>query len=261
MPVPPRVPDLLELLAPLLALAGAATYLAAALRLGGWPRRRTLAWLAGSLAAVLAVTGPVAEAAHHDFAAHALGHLLLGMLAPLLLSLGAPLTLALRVLPVRHGRRLVKVLRTRLVSVLTEPGVAAVLNVGGLWLLYRSGLYEASTHAPGLHLLVHAHMLLAGYLFTVAVAGTDPMPHRRPYPHRAVVLVLALAAHGILAKTLWASPPSGVPAARGELGAMIMYYGGDAVDIALGVLLCARWYRAARLRTHRLPVGSSPSAG
>ena len=82
------------------------------------------------------------------------------------------------------------------------------------------------------------------------------MPHRRPYVHRAVVLVLALAAHDILAKSLYAAPPAGVAVEQAQVGAMIMYYGGDAVDLALAVVLCERWYRAAG---RRLAGGQSQS--
>ena len=85
-----------------------------------------------------------------------------------------------------------------------------MLSVGGLWLLYTTGLYPAMHHHPGLHVLVHAHMFLAGYLFTAAMVSVDPMPHRRSFPHRSLVLVLALAAHDILAKYLYAHPPAGV---------------------------------------------------
>lgn len=210
----------------------------------------------GVAAALVAVTGPLAERAHHDFPAHAVAHVLLAMLAPLLISLAAPVTLALRVLPVAYARRLARVLRTWPVRVLTEPAVAAVLSVGGMWVLYRTDLYALSAHSPGLHMLVHAHVFTAGYLFTIAIVGSDPMPHRRPYAHRAVVLVLALAAHDILAKSLYAVPPAGVAVEQAQVGAMVMYYGGDAVDLALAVILCARWYRAVGRRL----VGAQASA-
>jgi len=98
---------------------------------------------------------------------------------------------------------------------------------------------------------VHAHLFIAGYLFTAAVISVDPMPHRRSFRHRSAVLVLALAAHDILAKYLYAHPPDGVPVPAAETGAMVMYYGGDAVDVAILVVLGAHWYRATRPRWRR----------
>ena len=245
-------PDLLEVLGPLLALIGIAIYLGLALR-GRHPgmRRRCVLWVAGSLAAAAAISGPLATAADTSYVAHMAAHVLLGMLAPLLLVLAAPITLLLRSLPVSTARRVSRVLTSVPVRILTEPAVAAVLSVGGLWLLYTTGLYPAMHHHGGVHVLVHAHLFIAGYLFTAAVISVDPMPHRRSFGHRAVVLVLALAAHDILAKYLYAHPPDGVLAPAAETGAMIMYYGGDAVDVAIMVVLGARWYRVTRPRFRR----------
>ena len=131
--------------------------------------------------------------------------------------------------------------------VLTEPGVAAVLDVGGLWLLYGTPLLDLAHEHPLLDVVVHGHVLLAGYLFTAVLVGSDPLPHRRGTRHLLVVLVLALAAHDVLAKRLYAAA-AGMDVVDEQRGALLMYYGGDAVDLALAVLICARWYRRTRPR-------------
>jgi putative membrane protein len=209
-----------------------------------WPAWRTACWTAGLGSAAAAVTGPIA-AAHHDFTAHMTGHLLLGMTAPLLLVAGAPVTLALRALPTAYARRTSRILRSGPVRVLSHPVTAAALNAGGLWLLYRTGLYQRmGTHA-GLHAAVHLHVLVAGYLFTAAVVGVDPAPHRPGRPARALVLVAFLAAHGVLAKYVYGHPPAGVPAGQAMAGAQLMYYGGGLVDLVLVVVFCHQWYVAA----------------
>ena len=170
------------------------------------------------------------------------GHVLLGMLGPLLLVLAAPITLALRALPVRTARPLARLLSSLPLAVLTNPFVAGVLNIGGLWVLYRTGLYTAMHTDPWVHALIHAHVLAAGYLFTFAVlGGPDPAPHRPSPPWRAAALVLAIAAHNILAKTLYAAPPEGVPAEQARAGAELMYYAGAPVEIALIFLVCRPW--------------------
>jgi putative membrane protein len=97
-------------------------------------------------------------------------------------------------------------------------------------------------------------VLLAGVLFTASVVGRDPAPHRTALEVRAAVLVGVMAAHGILAKSLYAGPPPGVPAARAEAGAQVMYYGGTVVELALLVLLGVEWYRRTGRRTRRTPV-------
>jgi putative membrane protein len=246
-------PELLSVVGLLVGLVGVAAYLllVGLTRQRGWPQRRTAAWLIGSGVATVSVVGPLAAAADSSYPHHMVVHLLLGMVAPLLLTLAAPVTLLLRALPVPTARGLSHLLTAPLVRIATEPAVAAVLAVGGMWLLYATPLYAAVHHQPVLHLLLHAHLFIAGGLFAVAIIGIDPMPHRRSHLHRAAVLVLSLAAHDILAKYLYAHPPVGVDAAPAALGSMIMYYGGDVVDVVIMVLLGADWYRASRPRPGR----------
>jgi putative membrane protein len=221
-----------------------------------WPVRRTMSWCAGLSAVATALTGT----GHGDFAAHMTDHLLLGMAAPLLLVLAAPVTLALRALPVPRARRLARFLKVRPLRILTHPVTAAVLNAGGLWVLYTTGVYPRMGEHAWLHGLVSAHTLAAGYLFTAAVIGVDPAPHRPGPRARALVLVAFLATHDILAKHLYAHPPAGVAAPQAQAGAQLMYYGGDLLDVLLITIFCWQWYTAsapgpvpARRRAWRLP--------
>ena len=170
------------------------------------------ALLAGAvLTTMLAVTGPLASAAHHDFEPHAVTHLLLGMPAPLLLCLSAPNHLCITDTAGASCTRLSRLLRSTPARVLTEPAIAATLNVGGFWLLYTTTLLAAMHANTLVHVLVHLHMAVAVYLFTISIISVDPLPHRRSYPRRAAVLVGAIAAHDITAKIIYASPPIGVP--------------------------------------------------
>jgi putative membrane protein len=212
-----------------------------------WPPWRTASWFAGLCAAGFAVLGPPAGG---GFVRHSAGHLLLGMLAPLLVCAAAPVTLLLRGLPGGAARRVSRLLRSAPVAVLTHPVTVVVLDAGGLWLLYATPLYRITGEHPAVHLAVQAHVFAAGCLLAAALVGPDPMPHRARPAVRATALVAFLAAHGILAKYLYAHPPAGVPAGEAERGAMLMYYGGDLVDAVLIVLLCREWYRP---RARRLP--------
>jgi putative membrane protein len=162
----------------------------------------------------------------------------------LVLDLAAPVTLLLRALPVPAARGLSRVLGSAPSRAATDPLFLAVLTVGGLWIVYTTGLYALMHTSTAVHVLVHAHLVLVGYLFTAAVLESDPHSRRHGFPYRSAALVMALAAHDILAKYLYARPPPGVAATDAETGSIIMYYGGDAVDLVLIVLLCGRWYRA-----------------
>ena len=153
-----------ELISPgmtLLALAGYGIVLYRLRRRGvHWPVTRVAAMLAGSLCAAAAVLPPIAS---HDelFPVHVAQHLLLGMAAPAFLALSAPVTLALRTLPCRPRRILLRLLHSFPVAVLAAPATAVVLDLGGLYALYLTGLYTsrrtqhsgprrgARAHVPG----------------------------------------------------------------------------------------------------------------
>jgi putative membrane protein len=214
-----------------------------------WLLYRTIAWVIGVLCIALPVIGPLASRAHGDFTAHMIGHLLLGMVGPLLIVLSAPMTLLLRSIDVKLARQLSRLLKTPPIRFLSNPIVASVLNMGGLWILYTTNLYSAMHQNLALYLFIHLHVFIAGYLFTASMIYIDPTPHRTKFIYRAIILVLASANHGILSKYIFVNPPAHVPMEQAEKGAMLMYYGGDAVDIVLIFLLCLQWYRSSKPTT------------
>jgi putative membrane protein len=228
--------------------AAAIGYLAAVLvegrRGGRWPASRAFCFTAGLACAAVAVLGPLPHAAQRGLVAHMAGHLLLGMAAPVLLVMAAPVTLALRTLPVVHARTLSHALKAPPVRLITHPVVAGVLDAAGLWLIYATGLYAQMGRQDWLHLVINLHILAAGYLFTAAIIGVDPAPHRPGRWTRAAVLIAVLAAHGILAKYLYAHPPAGVAPAPARSGAELMYYGGDLVELTVVIIFCRQWYTA-----------------
>ncbi|MFE9923044.1 cytochrome c oxidase assembly protein [Streptomyces sp. NPDC005774] len=252
----PGPSDLWELASVVVALLVTVAYGTATRRL--WRRGDTWSWwrgasfTAGSAGVAWAAAGPRPGG---PFTAHMVQHLILGMAAPLLLVLARPLTLALRVLPPGPARRgLLSLARSRPVGWLVFPPLAALLDVGGLWLLYRTELFSAMQHRPPLHAVVHAHVLAAGLLFTFAVCRLDPVRRRWGLPLCGTTLLAAGAAHAVLAKTLYASPSPGTVLATADLhtGVQVMYYGGDLVEAALGVVLAASWYQATgRAQRHR----------
>lgn len=231
-----------------LALLCCALYSAAAhgMRARGdaWPwRREAVCWLGG---AVLTGSVPLSSAGHSaSFTTHMGGHLGTAMVAPLLFALARPVTLALRTLPVPARRRFLSWVRSRPAGLLVWPPVAAALDVGGLWLLYRTPLLAATHRHAWLNTLVHVHLFAAGVLFTFGVLALDPVRHRAGHGLRAGTLLAAAAAHAVLAKSLYAAGPPGLAFTPSDLhaGAQLMYYGGDVVEVALAVVLGLRWYR------------------
>ncbi|WP_182608162.1 cytochrome c oxidase assembly protein, partial [Streptomyces alkaliphilus] len=242
----PPVP--LPVLAACLIGAVVLSHLLAAARLrhrgDTWPPSRDLSFAAGGAALVYAVLGPLPGG---PFTAHMAVHLLVGMVAPLLLVLGRPLSLLPRVLPPGRLRRLPLVLaRSRPAAVLLLPPVAALLDVGALWLLYRTPLWSVAHAHPLTHAAVHLHVFAAGLLFAFTICQVDPVHRRYGLAVRGGTLLLAGAAHSTLAKSLYAHPPPGVVVDGEDLrtGARLMYHGGDAVEVALAVVLAVGWYTA-----------------
>ncbi|NYF58434.1 cytochrome c oxidase assembly protein [Micromonospora purpureochromogenes] len=222
-------------------------YLAAALRRrepgrGGWSHWRTASFGAG--AALLAVAAVLPG---HDLVGHMWRHLLVGMLAPLGLVLGAPGTLALRTVRRDVGRVALRVLRHPVPRMAAHPVTGLLLTAGGLYLLHLTPLYRATLAHPGLHGLVLLHFLASGYLFTWAIAGPDPGPHRSGVPLRLVVLGLSVAAHATLAQLMYAGlVDTAAPVAQLRAAATLMYYGGDLAEILLALALLVTWRPVAR---------------
>ncbi|GAA3946354.1 cytochrome c oxidase assembly protein [Allohahella marinimesophila] len=210
---------------------------------------RVLSLLFGLTMLAIALAPPLAQFAHNDFRGHMLQHLLLGMLAPLGLVFAAPVTLLLGALSASRARSIVIVLQSRPVHFVSHPVTALLLNVGGMYLLYLTPLYAATLDNHWLHALVHIHFILAGCLFTWAIAGPDPGPSRPSLYYRLVILFISMASHATLAKLMYAYGwPLDTPHDLTEIqaGAQLMYYGGDLAELLLLIALFCAWYRAHR---------------
>ena len=228
----------------LLTLAGYGTVLYRLRRRGvRWPVTRVAAMLAGLLCVAAALLPPIAS---HDelFPVHIAQHLLLGMAAPAFLALSAPVTLMLRTLPRRSRRMLLRLLHSAPIAALTAPATAVVLDLGGLYALYLTGLYNAAEHNDLIHAAVHVHMFLAGCLLSWAVIGIDPIRRRPGTCVKLTALVIVAAGHDTLAKLIyaWNLPAGGGPIASRHIGAELMYYGGTVIEMAVAVIVMAQWY-------------------
>jgi putative membrane protein len=239
-------------LAVVLLVVAAVAYVAAAVaenRRGvrHWPPHRSVLWVAGLGTLATTVVGPLAELAHTSLTAHMVSHLVAGMLAPVLMVLAAPVTLALRTLDPVPARRISRLLRSAPARFFLYPVPAGVINVGSLWLLYGTAAGGVLLDNPTLHYLLLGHFFLAGYLFVVSIVGVDPAPHRARFSLRVAVVLVSIAAHSILAKNVYAFPPAGASGAEAERAGVVMYYGGDLLELALLVVLFSQWYRAGRV--------------
>lgn len=210
-----------------------------------WPKYRYVSWFLGLVCIATALVGPIAHSSHHNFVSHMNAHLLLGMLAPLFIALSFPLTLLLRTIKVQHARQISRLLKSKLIGFVSNPLIASLLNIGGLWILYTTNLYNLMHQHKLLHIFVHIHIFLAGYLFTISMIYFDPTPHRHSFSYRATCMILALAGHDILSKYIYIHPPIHVPIEQSQVGAKLMYYGGDMIDLMIIIILCHQWYKTS----------------
>jgi putative membrane protein len=241
----------LALLPSLLVLA---PYGFGVLRLAGrgiaWPRVRTV-W-AGIATVALTVALAPSLSGTDDFRAHVAQHLLLAMLAPLALASASPLTLALRTVAPHPRHRLSRLHRHALVRCVLRAPVVLALEVGGLYAYYLTPLFGFAERHAWAHAVVHAHMFLAGYLFSWCVVARDPLPARTGTRSRLLALVAAAGAHEVLTKLMYAHGLPHADVTHLRDGARLMYAGGDVVEVLLAVSLMAQWYaRTGRSRELR----------
>ncbi|GAA2159354.1 cytochrome c oxidase assembly protein [Actinomadura napierensis] len=142
-----------------LVLLGAVLYGIGVARTGRWPLRRGLAWAAGLSVLLFAMGSGVARYSMVLFSAHALQHVLVGVVAPLLLLYGRPLGL------VPAGSLLATVADSRGVRFLRHPVVSSALFLLSLYAYYASPLFGASLANHALHSLAMACFLAIGLAF------------------------------------------------------------------------------------------------
>jgi putative copper resistance protein D len=135
-------------------------------------------------------------------------HMTIAMYAPLFLVLAAPVSLALRALPARGdgslGPRelLLGLVHSRLLRMLGNPIVAAVLFFTSLVVFYYSALFELALTTHTGHVLMTAHFLVTGYLFAWVMVGIDPGPPKWPPSLRLLILLITVSFHAFFGVAL-----------------------------------------------------------
>lgn len=189
-----------------LSLTIAGAYLLGVVRLrrrgDRWPAGRTVSWLAGCAALVVATGSGVRSYGSAMFSVHMAEHMMLNMFVPVLLVLGAPVTLALRVLPsaapgMPPGPRewIVRAVHSPFTAFLSNPVTAFVLFVGSLYAVYFTPLFDTLVRYHWGHEFMAVHFLITGYLFYWGIIGVDPGPRRLPFIGRLALLFAIMPFH------------------------------------------------------------------
>lgn len=174
-----------------------------------WPVGRTIAFAISVSLVDFATSGGIGVYAHFAFSYHMLGHMILGMIAPIGFVLSAPITLALRTLP--QGRTpdergirgtLISIIHSKYSVIITNPIVALALFDGSLFVLYMTPLFGKLMQSHSGHFAMDIHFLLAGYLFFYVIVGIDPNPRKIPHIVRIIVLFAAMSIHAFFSIAL-----------------------------------------------------------
>ena len=195
------------------ALVLAAVYLAAVRRLrrrgDAWGAGRTIAWLCGCAALLLATSSGIGRYGSAMFSVHMAEHMILSMLVPILLVMGGPVTLALRALPpagrtAPPGPRewLLAGVHSPWARFFTHPLVALPLFVGSYYGLYFSGLFAAALPVHAAHVAMNLHFLVTGLLFFWPLIGIDPAPRRVPPAARLGIVFASVPFHAFFGVAL-----------------------------------------------------------
>ena len=228
------------------------------------PRLRTACFLAGIVAAEIALQSGVDAYENVLFSDHMVQHTLLTMIAAPLLALGAPITLLLRVArPEARRRWILPVLHSRVVRAISFPVVAWIGFAAVMWGTHFSPLFEASLENPLVHDLEHVLFLSSALLFWWPVVGLDPSPWRMPHPVRALYAGLQMPQNTFLALAIFSAseplyrhyttldlPWLPDPLADQQAAGAIMWVVGD-LTFFVAILLIVRAWMASEDRSTR----------
>ena len=236
-----------------------------------WPVGRTICWVLGWMLFVWATSGAPGIWGRVLFSVHMVMHMAVAMIVPLLLVPGAPVTLALRTLKARPDKTwgprevLLQVVHSRAMRALANPVVAAALFFFSLALFYWTGLFELSLTTHTGHLLMLAHFLLTGYLFTWVLIGIDPGVPRWSPLLLLVILFATISFHAFFGVSLTGSETLLAPDFFGQLNlpwgpdpladqrraGEIAWGVGEAPTLVLAVIVAVQWFRTDQAETRR----------
>ncbi len=214
-----------------------------------WPWVRAAAFLGGL--AVVAIATQSSIGAYDDvlFSVHMVQHLLLIMVAPPLLIAGRPIMLLLHASrnPLHGWTK--AVIRSRVVTALTCPPVAAVLYAAVIIGTHLTGFMNTALRHDSAHQAEHVLYLIAGYLYFLPLLGSEPIRWKMSFPTRFLMLAMSMPVDTFVGVVIMQAqrelfpayrdhPRSWGPSLLGDLhaGGAIMWVGGDAIMFVL--VLC-----------------------
>jgi cytochrome c oxidase assembly factor CtaG len=214
-----------------------------------WPALRSLSFFLGLAAVVIATQSSIGAYDDVLFSVHMVQHLMLIMVAPPLMVAGRPITLLLHASRNPLHRWTKTVIRSRVITALTCPPVAAVIYAATIIGTHLTGFMNVTLEHQQVHNGEHILYLLAGYLYFLPLLGSEPIRWKMSFPTRFLLLALSMPIDTFVGVVLLQANKELFPAYAKtgrtwgpsllsdlHLGGAIMWVGGDAIMFVL--VLC-----------------------
>jgi putative copper resistance protein D len=226
-------------------------------------RRRTLSFVGGVFAILVALDSGIARYDTTLFSVHMVQHMTLTMVAPPLLLWGGPITLLLRASTHEvRVRWILPLLHARILQVLAFPVVSWVLFAAVMWGSHFSPLFDLSLENPAVHVVEHALFLTAALLFWWPIVGPDPAPWRMAPAVKVLYTFLQMPQNTFLAVAIYMSTTplyahyvttirswGPTPLEDQALAGGIMWIGGDIAFLVEILFLIRAWMLDEERRT------------
>jgi cytochrome c oxidase assembly factor CtaG len=214
-----------------------------------WPLLRSMAFFAGLGVVVLAAESSIGAYDDVLFSVHMIQHLMLIMVAPPLLVAGRPVTLLLHASrnPLHSWTK--AVIRSRVVTALTCPPVAATIYLATIVGTHLTGLMNLTIQHENIHDAEHLLYLVSGYLYFLPLLGSEPIRWKMSFPTRFLLLALSMPIDTFVGVVILQANHELFPAyaktgrtwgpsllSDMHAGGAIMWVGGDAIMFLL--VLC-----------------------
>ncbi len=233
--------------------------------------RRGWYFWAGWAVLLIALASPLDPMGEHLFSAHMIQHELLMLVAAPLLVLSRPSAALLRGSPDGVGRVFARLVSgtglRRSWDVLVSPLSAWTIHAVVLWGWHLPGLFEASLHSTGIHILQHLSFLWVALLFWYSLMKSD-----QAGAGTAVVYLFTTAIHAsglgallTFSPHVWYEPYLATAPAWGlsaledqQLGGLIMWMPSGLVYVVAGLVAVMHMLTGS---DHRLQRHGQTSAG
>lgn len=237
-----------------------------------WPLLRTVSWTLGWLLTLYLATAGLWVYSTVAYSWHMLVHMTVNMLVPVLCLLGGPISLvqaASRIRP--HGtmpgpREVTIALHgSTALRRATSPGMAWVLYVSSLFLVYMTPLFPWLMRYHWAHQLMLLYFMVTGYIFFDLIIGVDKwsnLPHMGRLalvmgvmPFHALFAVMILQAESIIGAPFYESIDiAWIPdlLADQRIAGQITWIVGEVPLFIVIIALAIQWFQADSREAKRL---------